>query len=568
MKIKINLFYLVLLIYFAHPISAYPKPVSKSDTAIQAMVVAAHPLATTIGVEILKNGGNAVDAAVAVAFAIGVVEPHASGLGGGGAMLIYLHKNNAFHYIDFYMQTAQNADTAYSKENDLFTPRAICIPGTPAGLITAVNLFGQLPLSTILAPAIQLAKSGFIVSDNLYSQILDKLDVITLYPQTQELFFKDDFPVAPGDTLVLSALVEVLENISTKGSGYFYRGEFARTAAQLIQQSGGYITYEDFASYEPILRKPVTIKYKGFDIYSSPPPQSGTTLLEILNIYENYPANIPIVPIDQVTMIENLSEAIFLADSDRFYFLGDPNHFDIPIDGLLDEKYAQQRFMQKADRKKTFDEKRKISAGNPWMYVSDSCTTENNHTREEDGQHTTHISVVDPEGNAVSLTQTIGLFFGSGFSYHGVLFNSAMSVFYKYPAPNRIGPKRRPLTTICPTMIAHEDSLFAVLGTPGGGTIFNVIAQVIIRLLDYKNTPHQAVAAPRFSTRINSQYFRMENDFPQATIDTLKNRGYPIQLYDKHSSYFGAVQLIIYDPLLKQYIGVSDPRRDGGAMGF
>jgi gamma-glutamyltranspeptidase/glutathione hydrolase len=568
MKIKNYIFYPIVFIYAAYPISAYTKAVAKSDTAVQAMVVAAHPLATAIGVEILKNGGNAVDAAVAIAFAIGVVEPHASGLGGGGGMLIYLHEKNAYHYIDFYMQTAQKADTAYSKENDLFTPRSICIPGTPAGLITAVNLFGQLPLATILAPAIRLAKSGFIVSDNLYSQILDKLEVITLYPQTQALFFKDDFPVAPGDTLVLPSLAEVLEKISIRGSEYFYRGEFARKAAKFIQQSGGYITYEDFTAYTPILREPVTIKYKEFDIYSSPPPQSGTTLLEILNIFEHTPICTSIAPIDQVTMIENLSEAIFLADSDRFYFLGDPNHFDVPVDALLDEKYAQHRFLEKPGRKKTFEEKRKVSAGNPWIYVSDSSTTGPNVIHEEDGQHTTHISVVDPEGNAVSLTQTIGFFFGSGFSCQGVLFNSAMSVFYKYPAPNRIGPRRRPLTTICPTIITQDDRLFAILGTPGGGTIFNVLAQVIIRLLDYKRTPQQAVAAPRFSTRINSQYFRMENDFPRATIDTLKNRGYPIQLYERHSSYFGAVHLIVYDTKLNQFIGVSDPRRDGAAMGF
>jgi gamma-glutamyltranspeptidase/glutathione hydrolase len=224
--------------------------------------------------------------------------------------------------------------------------------------------------------------------------------------------------------------------------------------------------------------------------------------------------------------------------------------------------------MEKLDRKKAFNDRRKIPGGDPWTYISDSCASETNVIQEEDGQHTTHISVVDPEGNAVSLTQTIGLFFGSGFSFQGVLFNSAMSVFYKHPSPNRIGPKRRPLTTICPSMITHDEVLFAVLGTPGGGTIFNVLAQIIIRLLDYKNTPHQALAAPRFSTRINSQYFRIENDFPQTTIDTLKNRGYPIQLYERHASYFGGVQLIIYDPILKQYIGISDPRRDGGALGF
>ena len=550
------------LVLFAQPLT-----ITRSDTAKHAMVVAAHPEAARIGAEILKKGGNAVDAAVASAFVVGVVEPHASGLGGGGGMLIYLKQGNALHYIDYYMQTSLQADTGYTRQ-DLFTPRSICVPGTPAGLLTAHRLYGRLPLKDVIAPAIRIARRGFVVTDKLYTNILDKLDVITLFPKTQELFFRDDFPAAPGDTLRNLQLALVLQQLLEKGEEYFYHGSFAKEAARNIQAGGGYLSEEDFAAYHAIERKPLHIDYKGYTIYSAPPPQSGLTLLEILNIYQQ-------ASMDRLAaggfaanprMIHLLCSAIKRADVDRFYFLGDPSAFHIPVKALLSQGYAWQRFEDIDTKQVKYKNSTEILVGNPYPFID--ADEKDISLPSRDGTHTTHISVVDPWGNAVSLTQTIGLFFGSGFSSQGVIFNSGMSVFYKEPSPNRIGPARRPVTTISPSLVFKNGSITAVLGTPGGGRIFNVLAQIIIDLIDLKLSPVQTVNAPRFSIRLHSKALKLENRFPTAVFDSLRNMGYEYKTTNAWDDYFGGVQLIVWDDAIKQFIGVSDKRRDGGAVGF
>lgn len=559
--------FLSIIISITPAITAEYRVIDKADTAKQAMVVAANSKATAIGIEILKKGGNAVDAAVAMAFVIGVVEPHASGLGGGGGMLIYQAETKSMQYIDYYMQSPENPDTSFSSRTDIYTPRSICIPGTPAGLLKALELYGKLPLTEVIEPAIQIAKRGFIVSDKFYTNILDKLEVITLYPETQQLFFEDDFPVAAGDTLHLPSLAAVLEKISKDGLEYFYRGEFAKTAVQSIQENGGFISTKDFANYQPILKTPVHIDYHGYNIFSAPPPQSGTTLLQILNLFKETKVDRNDCFLKDDSSIHFLCEAIKRADIDRYFYLADPNQIEVPITGLLSKDYTRNRFNDIDPFKLKYMNNRDIPPGNPWQF-EDKKQIKIQKNLPEDGQHTTHISVVDPEGNAVSLTQTLGMFFGSGFSSQGVIFNSAMSVFYEKPSPNHIRPNTRPLTTISPSIITQDDKLFAVIGTPGGGRIFNVLAQVIIRLLDYGFTPVQAMNAPRFSTRISSKALKLESGFSENIIGRLKEMGYTIDIIDRFSSYFGGVQMIIYNPDLMKYIGVSDPRRDGGALGY
>jgi len=558
----------VILLAVVLPLSSVAaQDFAKQDTAAHAMVVAAHPRAAQVGIRILKHGGNAVDAAVATAFMIGVVEPHASGLGGGGGMLIYLNKDHSFRYLDYYMQTSLHPDTAYSNKKDVYTPRSICIPGTPSGLIRANKLFGRLPLKTVIAPAIEIARKGFVVSQKFYTNILDKLDVISNNPGTKKLIFKDDFPVNVGDTLKNPQLAQALQNLAEKGENYFYRGAFARKAAAEIQADGGYLTEEDFAHYQTKIKKPVKINYRDYQIYSAPPAQSGTTLLEILNIYENAPLE-KLKPFTKsATSIHILCEAIKRADADRFYFLGDPDAFSLPVDGMLSEGYARNRYADMDMERIKYTNNRNVPAGDPWAFHK-PVPKASRQALPTDGPHTTHISVIDDEGNAVSLTQTLGHFFGSGFSSQGVIFNSAMSVFYKKPSPNRIGPARRPMTTISPTIVIKDGQIATVIGTPGGGRIFNVLAEMIIRLLDFHIPPVQAMNAPRFSIRNYSRKLSMEKRFSEKIMQALQSKGYQIKPYADFTAYFGGVQLIFYDPVLKQYIGVSDPRRDGSALGF
>ncbi len=557
---------LVTVLIFLGTCNVFAQEVAKIDTSHKAMVVAAHPEAVKVGVKIIRNGGNAVDAAIATAFMIGVVEPHASGLGGGGGMVIYLNDDKSFHYIDYYMQTSLHPDTNYSRK-DIYTPRSICVPGTPAGLLKAHELFGKLPLSVVLQPAISIARNGFEVSEKFYTNMLDKLDVISSFPETANLLFKDDFPIEIGDTVVNTQLANILDRLVTDGAEYFYNGEFAEKAAEAIQKAGGYLTKEDFENYKPVVKKPASISYRNFEIFSSPPPQSGATMLEILNIFENYNTEQLETKYWNAETIHLFCAASKRADIDRYTFLGDPATVNVPLIGLLNQEYANERFNDIDVSKIKYEDNLEIPAGNPLKYDEKIDSKLSEPTLEEGG-HTTHISVVDTEGNAVSLTQTIGMFFGSGFTSQGVIFNSAMSVFYKKPSPNHIAPARRPLTTISPTILMKDGKLISVLGTPGGGRIFNVLAEKIIELIDFKMSPSDIITNPRFNVRIRSKYLSIENGFDDKTIESLSLMGYKIRPYSNFDSYFGGVQLIYYDEKLDKYIGVSDPRRDGGALGI
>jgi len=539
----------------------------KADTTSHAMVVAAHPYASQVGIDILKKGGNAVDAAVAVAFVIGVVEPYASGLGGGGAMLIYLKKDNSFHYLDYYMQAPQNADTSFSDEEDTRTTKAICIPGTPAGLITAVKRYGRLSLREVMEPAITIASTGVEVTDQFFEAILGNFEIISQHPGTEKVFLQDGLPYMAGDTIPMPGLLDVLEKLAVHGEDYFYRGEFAQKVSKEIRENGGVVTYDDFAAYQTLEKETVRSEYGEYMIYSAPPPQAGVTLLEILNILENVPPDRWERFIKSSFSIHMTCEAIKRADADRFSFMSDPRLVEVPVTGLLNQQYALSRYLDIDTAGVKYKNNKEIPAGDPFGYM-ENMQPLNLEKIPPEGPHTTHISVVDAEGNAVSLTQTIGLFFGSGFSVEGVVFNSSMSVFYKKPSSNHIQPFKRPASTICPTIIKKNDQLVAVIGTPGGGRIFNTMAEVIVRLTDFKLSPVEAIDAPRFSVRISSSKLSLEGRFSPEIIKELEERGYDIRVSDEYENYYGGVQLIYYDESLNSYIGVSDPRRGGAVSGY
>lgn len=556
----------LFLVFFAQSIFAGGFQIAQIDTARKGMVVAGHPDAAAIGVQILKQGGNAVDAAVATAFAIGVLEPFASGLGGGGGMLIYLKEKDRFIYLDYYVQAPQNADTAFNRNKERETPRAICIPGTPAGLSSAVKRYGRLSLQQDLAPAIRIAREGVVVNDFFYEAVLEKLDVIMKYPQTSRIFLNDGLPYMKGDTVRFDGLLSVLEKLAEDGEDYFYRGEFARRAAAAIQRDGGYITAADFADYHTLIKEPVSIDYRGYRVVSSPPPQSGITVLEILNILENLPSRRFRAFQHSAASLFLATEAMLRADVDRFTFLADPRFVPVPVSGLLSERFARQRFLDIDTSRVKYANHFDIPPGDPWKFNHRAEPKRQSQTHDS-GPHTTHISVVDAEGNMVSLTQTLGFFFGCGFSTEGVIFNSSMSVFYP-GSINKIEPEKRPVSTISPTIILKGKEPFAILGTPGGRNIFNTMSQVIMRLIDLGESPAEAVDAPRFSARISSKKVTLEGRFTKNIVEKIKQRGYKIRLTDDYQVYLGGVQLIYYHTGLHCYIGVSDPRRGGGAFGY
>jgi gamma-glutamyltranspeptidase / glutathione hydrolase len=561
-KKNITLVVFCIISIFAYPLFSKSTFIS-ADTAKSAMVAAGHPDAAKIGIQILENGGNAVDAAVAMAFAIGVVEPYASGLGGGGGMLIYLKDKNQFHYLDYYVQSPQKYDSTYSRDDGIADARAICIPGTPSGLITAVEKFGNLTLGEVLKPAIDIAEKGTVVNQVFYNAIVEKLDVIMTFPETQSIFFSQEgLPVEKGGKIDNPQLSNVLIELKNNGADYFYGGQFAKNAATTIKKYGGSVTFEDFDNYETLLKEPLSINYRGFQIFSAPPPQSGLTLLEILNILENVPQKRLREYSKNAFSTHVLTEAIKRADTDRFHYVGDPRFIDVPLNTLLNKDYARQRFddidLFKVKYAKNID----IPVGNPKIFEEERLKS------AEEGQHTTQISVVDKKGNAVSLTQTLGLFFGSGVSSDGVLFNSSMSIFYDFDSPNCVDSGKRPLSTICPTIIMKDNQLYAVLGTPGGPNIFNTMAEVISHLIDLNSSPITAVDAPRFSPRISRKNVNFEGRFSKTVLDSLKEMGHKVNVTEDYQIYLGGVQLIYYDVNTNSYIGVSDPRRAGTALGL
>ncbi len=536
---------------------------SNADTARHAMVVAARSEAVDAGLKMLQQGGNSVDATVAAAFVIGVVEPYASGLGGGGGMLIYIPEKGGFHYLDYYVQAPSQIDTAFSPERDRETVRSICLPGTPAGLVSAVENFGALPLPQVMQPAIELARNGFVVNDVFYEAVLEKLELLLNHPVTAATYLQESLPYMVGDTIKLQGLAEVLEGIAHNGRDYFYRSEFTQRVTAAIQAEHGLISNDDFASYRTLFKQPVAIDYRGYQVFSAAPPQSGVTFLEILKIIENIPES-DWKPFEQSALsVHVMAGAIKRADADRYAFLADPRFSKVPLSGLLSKEYAIQRFNSMDS---TYDNEADIPSGNPWPFNHREPAEQPQPVIPEP-QHTTHISVIDEDGNMVSLTQTLGFFFGSGFSMDGVIFNSGMTNFSRRGI-NRAEPNKRPRSTIVPTIILKNSAPFAVLGTPGGGTIFNTMAQLVVRLIDLKQSPAAAVDAPRFSTRSTSRSLTMENRFDQNVIEDLEKQGYEIRLTDPFAIYLGGIQLIYHDSRHHYFIGVSDPRRGGVAKGF
>jgi gamma-glutamyltranspeptidase/glutathione hydrolase len=535
----------------------------RADTSSHAMVVAARPEAVEAGLKMLQQGGNSVDAAVAAAFMIGVVEPYASGLGGGGGMLIYVPEKGGFHYLDYYVQAPSQIDTAFSSERDRGTVKSICVPGTPAGLIYAVENYGRLSLRQVMQPAIDRARNGFVVNDVFYEAVLEKLELILNHPLTVSTYLQESLPYMAGDTIKLPALAGVLEGIAENDRDYFYDGEFTGKVITSVEAQGGVLKKDDFANYQVLIKRPVATEYRGLQIFSAAPPQSGVTLLEILKIVKHIPQQ-DWKPFEQsASSIHLMAEAIKRADADRYAFLADPRFSEVPLAGLLNRDYALQRF-NSIDS--TYDNDAGIPPGDPWTFNT-PVKVDEPQSEVPEPQHTTHISVIDEDGNMVSLTQTLGFFFGSGFSMDGVIFNSGMTNFSRRGI-NRAEPNKRPRSTIAPTIILKNSIPFAVLGTPGGGTIFNTMAQLIVRLIDLKQSPLEAVDAPRFSTRSTSRSLTMENRFDQKVIEDLRTQGYDINLTDPYAIYLGGIQLIYHDAEHHYFIGVSDPRRGGVAGGY
>jgi len=529
--------------------------------AENGMVAAAHPLAAQAGVDILQKGGNAIDAAVATAFALNAVEPNASGLGGGGFMLIRFAKTGEIIVIDYreHAPLAATKDMFDSEQakKELWTQlggKAVAVPGTLMGLTTALEKYGTMELAEVMAPAISYMEDGFEVSETLSNMIKDNYDKLNAWNDPEKIaYFKEKLPLEVGDILIQTDLAKTYREILDKGIGYLYGGELGKKIVDAVKAKGGIFSLDDLKSYQPYIRVPVKGNYRGYDIYSMPPPSSGGThLIQILNIMENF--DIADLGYLGPTHISIMAEAMKMASSDRAKYMGDPGFVkDIPLEGLTSKEYAKYL----ADQIDIRNPKMKIPAGEPATYEHHS---------------TSHISVVDAEGNIVSLTQTINYFFGSGVIVPGtgIIMNNEMDDFSTSPTSvNAPEPGKIPLSSMSPTIVLKDGEPFMILGTPGATRIFTAMAQIISNVIDFGMGMDEAIEAPRmhcYSSAEKARPIDVESRIPSITIKTLQFLGNEVKIRGDYDLYFGGAQgIMVKDGVM---YGGGDSRRDGVAVGY
>ncbi|MEH8025927.1 gamma-glutamyltransferase [Gallibacterium anatis] len=528
----------------------------------QGIVATEQHLASQVGLQILKEGGNAIDAAVAVGFALAVVLPNAGNIGGGGFMVLHDAKSGEDFAIDFREMAPLKAHKdMYLDEKgnvidgkSLFTHFAVGVPGTVAGMEYALKKWGTMPLEKVIAPAIKLADEGFIISDTLGKTLAVEKDNLAKWESTKAIFFKGEQPLASGDRLIQKDLAHSLQLIAQQGSQAFYQGEIAEKIVKEMEKHGGLITLEDMKGYHAIERKPISGDYRGYKIVTMPPPSSGGAhLIQILNILEHYP--LAQYGANSAEAITKYAEAMKLAYADRSEYLGDPDFVKIPLNGLISKKYADE-LVKKIPSDQIVPSK-EIKPGKPQPYESDQ---------------TTHYSIMDKAGNAVAVTYTLNLNFGSGIVAEGtgILLNNEMDDFSSKPGiPNAFGliggeanaivAKKRPLSSMTPTLVMKDNKPFLVTGSPGGARIITTVLQSIVNTIDYKMNVAEAISVPRVHHQWLPDELRIEEGISPDTIHLLQKEGYKVVT----KASMGRVQIV--QSTEDGFFGASDPRNPDGA---
>lgn len=530
------------------------------------MVASEQGLATQVGLDILKQGGNAIDAAVAVGFALAVVLPNAGNIGGGGFMVLHDDKTGKDVAIDFreiapakasrdmYLDSQGNVIDGKS----LFTHDASGVPGTVAGMEYALKKWGTMPLSKVLEPAIKLADKGFIVSDVLAQTLKEEKSTLGKWSASKAIFFKNGEPLKSGDLLVQKDLAKSLRLIAKQGAKAFYQGEIATKIAKEMQSHGGTMTLEDLKAYKVVERQPIIGDYRGYKVVTMPPPSSGGVhLIEILNMLEHYP--IKEDGVNSAKNIHHMAESMKLAYADRSEYLGDPDFVKIPVTGLTSKAYANERVKTIDDNKARLSST--IKPGKPQPYESDQ---------------TTHYSVMDKAGNAVAVTYTLNLNFGSGIVVEGtgILLNNEMDDFSVKPgvpnafglvggAANAIEAKKRPLSSMTPTIVMKNNKPWLVTGSPGGARIITTVLQSVVNTIDHEMNPAEAIITPRVHHQWLPDELRVEEGISPDTIKLLQDKGHNVVT----KAPMGRIQIIQADD--SGFYGYSDPRNpDGKTLGF
>ena len=532
--------------------------------AEKAMVVSAREEASKIGVEIMKQGGNAFDAMIATDLALLVSYPVAGNIGGGGFM-VFRTKDGSTGSLDFRekapLAATKNmyldADGTVNSDASKIGALAVGIPGTVAGLFEVHEKFGTLPFEKLIEPAIQLALNGVVVTEKQAQSLNDHTDDFKIANNRIILL---DKVWKKGDTIKYLKLAETLKRIKANGRDEFYEGETANIIVDQVQELGGIITKEDLASYVAVWRDPITFMYKEYKIISMPPPSSGgICLAQILKSIEPY--NVEQYAHNSTKYIQLIAEAERRAYADRSYFLGDPDFVNIPTDSLMSENYLSKRMTD-------FD----------WEKATKSSALSRGSLPGYESNETTHYSIVDSFGNSVAVTTTLNAAYGSKVYVEegGFFLNNEMDDFSAKPGEpnmygligaeaNAIAPQKRMLSSMSPTIVEENGQLKMVVGSPGGSTIITSVMQNILNVLEYDMTMQESVSTPRFHHQWLPDNIKFETTFDTIVFNSLQKLGYAID--QTNSPIIGKVDaiLVLPDGMLE---GGADPRGDDSADGF
>lgn len=551
---------LTILLLFTSSAAATRAPAWSKE----GMAATPHPAATAAAVEILRAGGNAVDATVCAAFVLSVVEPYHSGLGGGEFALLRFAKDGRVRVLDA-RESAPLASTpdmyidpATGEPHSTKSQRgglAVGVPGSVAGRIELIEKYGNLPLKKVLAPAVSLARNGFRIDRVLAARIKSSADYFAENAHTANVFLKNNQPPERGELLIQKRLADTIEKIATDRGASFYHGRMAEAIVKADISEGGILTASDLASYRFIWREPIRFTYRNFEIYSMPPPSSGgICLAEILNILEAFP--IDYLPQGGAESYHIIASAFERAFADRSKWLGDGDFNPIPVEGLTSRQYAD-KLREDINRnwRVKVDE-----AGDPWIF-------------DQEG-NTSHISVIDAAGNMCSMTTSINGAFGSRVYVPelGIFLNNTMDDFSLAPSvPNQfdliggdingIAPGKRPLSSMSPTLVLEDGEPFMALGSVGGPKIITSVAQTLINVIDYRMDVQAAIDAPRIHMQWRPDKLSVEAAVPPEVTDNLRIRGWSIDQKDMWS----LTQAVMFDRETRVFYGASDSRGVGSA---
>ncbi|HET7274647.1 MAG TPA: gamma-glutamyltransferase family protein [Longimicrobiaceae bacterium] len=554
--------------------------------AEHAVVTSAHPAASEAGFEMLRKGGNAIDAAVATAFTVSVGEPQMSGMGGGGGMLIWLQDEQRAEYVDFYAAQLPESFRGLSLDDAPRTDlRTVAIPGEVAGLLEAHERFGNLSRAEVMAPAIRLAEEGFPINQILAQMIAMDSAKLARYPRASRVFLPDGRPLRAGDILRQPELANTLRLVAEQGRDGFYKGEVAEAVVATLNAGGHPASLADFAAVTPRWKRPMCGDYRGYTVLSAAPPQTGVQILQTLELLEPYDLESLGLPTQSAAAFDVLTSALRVGMSDSQYNQ-DPNWVDAPVNAVASPGYASARAGMVGSGRAPAE----IEAGDPADFrrppaagrcarldpyragiagpVASTHASPSVEISSTAGGETTHLSVVDADGNAVSLSQTNSSVFGSGARVAGFFLNNSGIIFSDEETPftptlTGSDPWRVRKSTISPTIVLQDGQVAMVVGAPGGGRIPTEIVQNMVYVLDYDLDPLAALRMPRIYPSDEDPQVQLETGFPADVLADIREMG-----YDPVAESFGYARLYMIVRAGDLWIGVADPRHNGEVRGY